>query len=349
MTSVRTFGIAGTTDPAEDYRLIDSGLLVPASALNARSGVTCTPTLTGTGALTCNISAFTAVIDGTSNSLQGVYRIAVDGPSAITVTAGSAQARVDLVYAQILDNNYDGSGQLKGQVQYLAGTSGSGSPPATPANAIPLFNIPVPASASSLDFTTAVPKFQYTAAVGGIVPVRNASDQPAAAAGVQYRHRLDVAAAAGAVTPLESSTDGSTWTPVFDPNGFTWQSYTTAWTASTTNPAIGNGLLAMRYCKIGKTVFVRLHMATSNLTTFGVGVWGFSMPYPVANLNSVPSGSAYANVSGTYFYGAPIVSGSTTSSVLAVFGSGGNPLDSTHPGTWATNCLLEMTFFYETS
>jgi hypothetical protein len=231
MTAVRIFAIAGTTDPAEDYRLIDSGLLVPVSALNARSGVTTTPTVTGTGSLTCNVSAFTAAIDGTSNSMQGVYRIAVDGPSAITVTSGSAQARVDLIYAQILDNAYDGSGQLKGQVQYLAGTPGSGSAPATPANAIPLFTVAVPASATSVNFSTAVGAvFPYTAAAGGIVPVRNAADQPPVAAGALYRHRLDVTATATGPSPLESSTDGTTWTPVSNPNGAygTWTNLTVA-------------------------------------------------------------------------------------------------------------------------
>lgn len=217
MTTVRTFAIATTSDSAEDYRLIDSGLLVPVSALNARSGVTSTPTLTGTGNFTCNVGAFTAAIDGTSNGLQGVYRIAVDGSVPITINAASTQARIDLIYAQILDQAYDGSGLAKGQVQYLAGTPGSGSAPATPANAVALFTVPVAANATSVVFANAAAVFPFTAAIGGIVPVRSASDKPAAASGVQYRHRLDISAGSGA-SPLEWSTDGVTYNPSYDPN-----------------------------------------------------------------------------------------------------------------------------------
>lgn len=346
MTAVRIFAIAGTTDPAEDYRLIDSGLLVPVSALNARSGVTTTPTLTGTGSLTCNVSAFTCAIDGTSNSMQGVYRMAVDGATGITVTAGAAQTRIDLIYAQILDNAYDGSGQTKGQVMYLAGTAGSGVPPATPANSIALFTITVPASASSINFATATTSvFPYTVAVGGIVPVRNAADLPAAASGVQYRHRLDVTAAAGAVSPLESSVDGVTYTPVFDPSGFQWQTFATVWTGSVTNPSLGNGTLSMKYMKIGKGLFVRIHLFTGSTTTYGSGYWNFSMPYSTA-VNNVPLGSAVADIGGTYSYGTSFVVGSLAN---AIFGSAGNLAGATSPGTWVANSVLDMSFFFETT
>lgn len=277
MTTVRTFGIGGTTDPAEDYRLIDSGLLVPVSALNARSGVTSTPTLTSTGSFTCNISAFTAAIDGTSNATQGVYRIAVDGPSLITVSAASAQARIDLIYAQILDNAYDGSGLTKGQVQYLAGIPGSGTAPATPANAIALFNVPVAASASSADFAHATAQYPYTAAIGGIVPVHSAGDKPAAAAGVQYRHRLDVTAAPGGVTPLESSTDGTTWTPVWDPAG----AYGT-WTNTTTSGAFTVNQQPQYRTAPGNRIELRGSVIANTTVGPTAGVIG-SLPAPAAD------------------------------------------------------------------
>lgn len=274
MTTVRTLAIASTTDPAEDYRLIDCGLLVPVSALNARSGVTSGPTLTGTGALTCNVSAFTAAIDGTSNVLQGVYRIAVDGPSGITVAAGSAQPRIDLIYAQILDTAYDGSGQTKGQVQYLAGTPGSGTAPATPANAIPLFTVAVPTSASTINFSTAaVAVYAYTAAVGGIVPVRSAADQPPVASGAQYRHRLDVVATAGGASPLESSTNGTTWTPVYDPG---------TWTNLTRGAPFSNGVTPQYRVGSGNRVELRGSISTTGTVTSGTVILS-GLPAPSQN------------------------------------------------------------------
>jgi len=282
MTTVRTFAIATTSDSAEDYRLVDSGLLVPVSALNARSGVTSTPTLTGTGNFTCNVGAFTAAIDGTSNALQGVYRIAVDGATPITINAASTQARIDLIYAQILDQAYDGSGLAKGQVQYLAGTPGSGSAPATPANAVALFTVPVAANATSVVFANATAVFPYTAAVGGIVPVRSASDKPPAASGVQYRHRLDVSASSGA-SPLEWSTDGVTYTSAYDPNA----AYGT-WTATTVGSLFNASITPQYRTAPGNKVELRGSIVTNASVADNNGVIG-GLPIPASSRGMRPA------------------------------------------------------------
>lgn len=286
MTTVRTFAIATTSDSGEDYRLIDSGLLVPVSALNARSGVTSTPVLTGTGNFTCNVSTFTAAIDGTTNALQGVYRIAVDGSSPITIAAASAQARIDLIYAQILDKAYDGSGLAQGQVQYLAGTAGSGSAPATPASAIPLFTVPVAANATSIVFANAAAVFPYTAAIGGIVPVRSASDRPAAASGVQYRHRLDISAGSGA-SPLEWSTDGVTYNPSYDPNA----SYGT-WTATTVGSLFTAVITPQYRTAPGNRVELRGSiLANSNVADNNGVIGGLPIPASARGMRPAANGS----------------------------------------------------------
>src|SRR3954469_1934649 len=214
---VRTAIIAGKTDSAEDFRLAACGLWVPASQINPRTGVTSAPVLTGTGSFTCTVGPFSCVIDGTSNSLQAGYPATLDTATTVTISAANTQARIDLISLQIQDNAYDGSGQNRGQIVYTAGTPGSGTPPTAPANSISLFTVPVAANASSVVFANASAVFPYTAAAGGVVPVRTAAAKPAVANGVQLRWRLDVTAAPGAVTPLESSTDGVTYTPLFDP------------------------------------------------------------------------------------------------------------------------------------
>jgi hypothetical protein len=221
--AVRIFGVASTSNSAEDFRLAAAGLWVPSSQINARTGVTSAPVLTGTGSFTCTVGAFSCVIDGTSNSLQGSYPVSLDTATTVTINAASAQARIDLISLQMKDNAYDGSGLQQGQITYTAGTPGSGIPPSAPANSISLFTVPVGASASSVNFASATAVYPYTAAAGGIVPVRSAADQPAAVAGVQYRHRLDVSA--GGTSPTEWSVNGTTWNPVYDstPNNFgTW-------------------------------------------------------------------------------------------------------------------------------
>lgn len=65
-----------------------------------------------------------------------------------------------------------------------------------------------------------------------------------------------------------------------------WQAYTPVWTGSTTNPVIGNGVLAGRYCQIGKTVFYRGTLQAGSTTTFGSGTYGISLPVTSAALVS---------------------------------------------------------------
>jgi hypothetical protein len=293
---VRTFGIDGQTNSSQDFRLTDIGLFVPASALNVRTGVTVVPTLTGTGSLSCQVSPFSAVIDGTSNSLQGGYRVTLDAAATVNITTGSAQSRIDLIALQIQDNTFDSSGQHQGVVVYVAGTPGSGSAPATPVNSIGLFTIAVPASATSLNFATAqIAVFPFTAAAGGIVPVRNNNDKPAVACAVQYRHRLDVAGTAGTASPLEWSTDGTTWRPVFDTSAVpasTTAAITAAVNAATSYGAWTNTTIISPYVNYnqpqyrtapGNKVELRGSVSAGSSTSAGAGVIG-GLPAPSRNL-----------------------------------------------------------------
>lgn len=343
--AVRTFGINGSSETPESYRLATSGLWVPASALNVRSGVTSVPVLTGTGSFTCTVGPFNCVIDGTSNSLQGGYAVALDTATTVTINAANTQARIDLISLQVQDNDYDGSGQHQGIVVYTAGTPGSGVAPTAPANSISLFTVPVAANASSVNFASATSVFPYTAAAGGIVPARNSTDKPAAVNGVQYRHRLDVTAAAGSVSPLESSTDGVTWTPVFDPSGFTWSTFATTWRGGTINPALGNGTMLMRYIKLGKLAFIQLNMTMGSTTTYGAGSWSWSLPFPPASsLAGQTTGSALGAIGGTTYFG--------TSQFLGGFlflATSGPSMDATHPAAWTSGSVLMSSFFYETT
>lgn len=207
--------IIGTnTDAPQAFRLAMLGLFLPASALNARTGVLTTPALVGTGNFTATVSAFNAIVDGTSNALQGSYPVAVDAATTITIGAANTQPRIDLISLQIQDTAYDSSGFSRGQLVVTAGTpSGSPVAPSSPTSSLQLWTVPVAANATSVVFSSATAVYPYTAAAGGIVPVRNAADKPAAPNGSGYRWRLDVAA--GGVSQLEWTTDnGVTYTPL---------------------------------------------------------------------------------------------------------------------------------------
>jgi hypothetical protein len=81
-----------------------------------------------------------------------------------------------------------------------------------------------------------------------------------------------------------------------------WSAYTPTWTASVTNPVIGNGTITGSYTVIGKTCFVRGNIAMGSTTTFGSGEWYVSMPIPAINADAIlltatllDNGSAWYN------------------------------------------------------
>lgn len=346
--TARIFGIAGSTNSAEDFRLSAGGIFVPASAINDRTGVTSVPVLTGTGSLTATVGPFSCLIDGTSNSLQGSYWVTLDAATTITIGAGNTQARIDLISMQIQDNAYDGSGFQRAQLVVTAGTpSGSPVAPAAPANSISLWTLPVPALASSVTFSTATAVFPYTAAVGGIIPVRASTDQPAVVNGVGFRWRLDVTAAAGSVSPLESSTDGTTWVPVYTPPG-AWTAYTPTFTGTK-----GNGTVFGAYTLLGKTVTVRANFQWGSTTTLGASVFGLSLPFAAAvptGMSGIPNvwaGSAQcSSAAANYRAGTAYVSAGGTSMVAASDATAGL-WTGTVPQTWATGDRFVFQVTYE--
>jgi hypothetical protein len=55
--------------------------------------------------------------------------------------------------------------------------------------------------------------------------------------------------------------------------------YTPTWTATTTNPTIGNGSLDGEWREFGDLVWLRIEMTAGSTTTFGSGFYGFSLPF----------------------------------------------------------------------
>lgn len=176
---------------AESHRLALQALFAPAGMLNARTGILAnagTPAdLVGTGALTANVTAFQAWIDGSSNALQGGYLFTNDATAAVTFAAGSGtNPRYDMVVARIRDNPYDASGSQTGTIEVVQGTpAASPSLPATPASSLLLWAVLVPANASGgnpINFASARSDLrQYTGLAGVPFPVANSTFRDATA------------------------------------------------------------------------------------------------------------------------------------------------------------------------
>lgn len=60
--------------------------------------------------------------------------------------------------------------------------------------------------------------------------------------------------------------------------GDSWTSFTPAWTAVTTDPAIGNGSSAGMYKRLGKMLFFQMSITMGSTTTYGSGAWRLNIP-----------------------------------------------------------------------
>jgi hypothetical protein len=133
-----------------------------------------------------------------------------------------------------------------------------------------------------------------------------------------------------------------------------WQAYTPVWTATGTAPSLGNGLLTGRYSISGDTVRFEIMFVPGSTTTFGTGVWFFSLPvtghadyggsnrYPV----SMPT-RAIDNSTGSYRNA--VSHFQTASTIFASVAADGaiSQYGPTTPFTWAQDDRLMITGSYE--
>ena len=119
-----------------------------------------------------------------------------------------------------------------------------------------------------------------------------------------------------------------------------WTSYTPVWTASVTNPVIGNGTIEGYYKVIGKTCFVRGNIVMGSSTTFGSGEWYVSMPFTAANADAILLTATLLD-NGSAWYNATMVgarAGFNTKAPIQYQTTGGtaNDVNSIQPFTWAS-------------
>lgn len=84
---------------------------------------------------------------------------------------------------------------------------------------------------------------------------------------------------------IEVVSNGLNWDIVRRNTTTEWVNYIPAWTATTTNPSIGNGSIVGKWRRNGDTVEVFISVYSGTTTTFGNGVYMFSLP-TVFNIDS---------------------------------------------------------------
>lgn len=134
--------------------------------------------------------------------------------------------------------------------------------------------------------------------------------------------------------------------------GDAWTSWGTgaSWTASTTNPAIGNGTWEGKYLQAGKFVKFSIQITMGTTTTYGTGNWQLAFPVPETARRWTFQGVA-RDESATNSY--DVIVERTASGILTVRCdplTAGNPLRSATsaiPFAWASTDVLHISGEYE--
>ncbi|MCX4974209.1 hypothetical protein [Streptomyces sp. NBC_00620] len=131
-----------------------------------------------------------------------------------------------------------------------------------------------------------------------------------------------------------------------------WTSYTPVWTAATTNPVIGNGVILGRYMKIGRTVLGHINVTMGSTTTYGAGDYSFTLPAAGAASGASLIGAAQL-LAGSRWAG-HVVLGSGGSTLSPFFSTTSTDtrlawMGPTVPVTLAATHQLRMTFIQETA
>jgi len=182
--TIRTLALASGVTSLQDHRLLLGTFMGPgASAMERRGGIYYMPgaaDLVSASALQATVSPFTAIVDGTSNSLQGAYVVGVDANVTITFDAGEAGViRNDRVILQIRDTTFDASGSTDARVLYLKGNTSTGAATALPASSLLLWEVAVPIGASSITFSSARTDKRTWAFTPLRIPVNNSTERDA--------------------------------------------------------------------------------------------------------------------------------------------------------------------------
>jgi hypothetical protein len=274
-----------TTFTARQDRQARSTLWTPgASGLQVTAGVRPGPGLdVSVAGGTITVTPGAAVVQSAASALAGPYEAWIDANWTQALTAADAtNPRSDLVYLRVRDTDEDGSGFRDCSPAYVAGTPAAS--PVTPSipggtSGVILGVISVPkvgAGSPTVSYATR----PYSVTAGGVQPVPSGL---LGASGV-YIGQTRYNASLGYL----QTWNGSAWVAPGD-----WTTYPCVWTAATTNPVKNSGTLVGRYSLVGHTCTVKIELATASDTTFGSGVYSFSLPFTsgaAGTANSIGTG-----------------------------------------------------------
>ncbi|MFI7042595.1 hypothetical protein ACIBI0_38460 [Microbispora rosea] len=125
-----------------------------------------------------------------------------------------------------------------------------------------------------------------------------------------------------------------------------WTYFTPTWTASTTQPSLGNGTFVGAYLQVGQAVFFRMRLQFGSSTTPGTGSWSFSLPTGLAPAFIQVAQGFVASADGVTRW--PMSGYLTTANGVERMGVSNNIVGGAVPLTWGAGDQIVLTGCYET-
>jgi hypothetical protein len=131
--------------------------------------------------------------------------------------------------------------------------------------------------------------------------------------------------------------------------GSEWYDYTPVWTALTTPPVLGNGTLTGRYARVGPIVQCKIAWAAGATTTFGVGTWLFSIPFPYSG-TGITIGSALGRTAGARYPGHAVLDQALSTEGMSAYISNATSslIRQDQPFVWVSGNDIHLSVTYET-
>lgn len=130
-----------------------------------------------------------------------------------------------------------------------------------------------------------------------------------------------------------------------------WDDYAPQWsTALTTQPALGNGSLVGEWRQVGRTVDFRIELTAGSSTTFGSGVYLFTLPIPFEDgwLLHTPIGQGVMfDASTSRPYARTVCRFDNTTQRVCLRDGDGNPVNASTPVAAAVNDRIILTGRYQ--
>lgn len=132
----------------------------------------------------------------------------------------------------------------------------------------------------------------------------------------------------------------------------TWTTYTPAWTAATTNPVLGNGVLAGQYIKVGRTCTVTVTLTMGSTTTYGSGAYMLTLPVTAASATVSYLGAARLGAARIWLGHAVIPPGDNKATITfdsSATDTRGTNWTGSSPETLAASHVMRFSLTYQTA